>query len=140
MASVFCLLLFFFYFYDLINFKIVFLSLYSDNLIMLEFRDVWEKDCCVYSRCVCSYERREKQGICVKVLSHHFSLYIFLLIWEDKKCGPGRENFFLGFLSSPFSFSNQIVENNIFHHIFLILVSILLVFTPTKHSLKLERK
>ena len=29
-----------FFCYDLINFKIVFLSLYSDNLIMLEFRDV----------------------------------------------------------------------------------------------------
>ena len=40
---------FFFYCYDLINFKIVFLSLYSDNLIMLDFRDVWEKDCCVCS-------------------------------------------------------------------------------------------
>ena len=49
-ASVFCLLSFFsssffiffyfFYCYDLINFKIVFLSLYSDNLIILEFRDV----------------------------------------------------------------------------------------------------
>ena len=46
MASVFYLLSFlffffflFFYCYDLINFKIVFLSLYSDNLIMLEFRD-----------------------------------------------------------------------------------------------------
>ena len=38
----FCLLSFFLFFfcYDLINFKIVFLSLYSDNLIMLEFRDV----------------------------------------------------------------------------------------------------
>ena len=40
----FYLLSFFFFFcfycYDLINFKIVFLSLYSDNLIMLEFRDI----------------------------------------------------------------------------------------------------
>ena len=33
----------------------MFLSLYFDNLIMLEFRDVWEKDCCV-----CSCERRER--------------------------------------------------------------------------------
>ena len=46
MAAVFYLLSFlfffffsFFYCYDLINFKIVFLSLYSNNLIMLEFRD-----------------------------------------------------------------------------------------------------
>ena len=43
----FFFLLFCFYCYDLINFKIVFLSFYFDNLIMLEFRDVWEKDCCV---------------------------------------------------------------------------------------------
>ena len=55
----FCLLSFFFFFffffffycYNLINFKIVFLSLYSDNLIMLEFRDAWEKDCCICSVC-----------------------------------------------------------------------------------------
>ena len=49
LASVLCLfyfiLFFIFYFfcfycYDLINFKTVFLSLYSGNLIMLEFRDV----------------------------------------------------------------------------------------------------
>ena len=33
-------LFFCFYCYDLINFKIVFLSLYYDNLIILEFRDV----------------------------------------------------------------------------------------------------
>ena len=39
MASVF-FFFFGFYCYDLINYKIVFLSLYSDNLIMLEFRDV----------------------------------------------------------------------------------------------------
>ena len=59
---------FFFFFclycYDLINFKTVFLNLYSGNLIMLEFRDVWEKDClllwfvvfvmyCLF--CVCSW-------------------------------------------------------------------------------------
>ena len=40
----FCPLSFFFFFclycYDLINFKTVFLNLYSGNLIMLEFRDV----------------------------------------------------------------------------------------------------
>ena len=58
----FCLLSFFlffsffcFYCFYLINFKIVFLSLYFDNLIMLKFRDIWEKDCCV-----CSCERRER--------------------------------------------------------------------------------
>ena len=90
----FCLLSFFFFFsffflfsfycYDLINFKIVFLSLYSDNLIILEFRDVWEKDYCVCSRCVCNCERKEKQGICVKkvrsggkIFSHVFGLSYF---------------------------------------------------------------
>ena len=36
----FCLLSFFFFGYDLINFKIMFLCLYFDNLIMLELRDV----------------------------------------------------------------------------------------------------
>ena len=59
----------------------------------------------------------------------------FLMIWEDKKCGPWRENFLPGFLSSPFSFPNQTVENSVFHPIFLPLFSILPVFTPTKHSL-----
>ena len=39
-SSSFCFFLFCFYCYDLIDFKIVFLSLYFDNLIMLEFRDV----------------------------------------------------------------------------------------------------
>ena len=34
-----------------------------------------------------------KWGICVKCISHHFSLLIFLPIWEDKKCGPRRELF-----------------------------------------------
>ena len=44
MASIFYLFFSFlfscFYCYDLINFKIVFLSLYSDNLIMLKFKDI----------------------------------------------------------------------------------------------------
>ena len=136
MASIFCLLsLFFFcfYCYDLINFKILFLSLYSDNLIMLEFRDVWEKNCRVCNRCVCSCERREKQGICVKVLWQHFFLQLFLPIWEDKKCRLKRENFLPGFLSSPFSFSNQTVENSIFHPIFLPLFSIPL-FSPQPNT------
>ena len=141
MASVFCLLSFFFLFlfcfycYDLINFKFVFLSLYSDNLIVLEFRDVWEKD-----YCVCSFERREKQGICVKVVWQHFSLQLFLPIGEDKKYGPGREKFLPSFLSSQFSFSNQTVKNSVFHPIFLPLFSILPIFTQTKHNLKQNRR
>ena len=36
----FFIFIFGFYCYDLINYEIVFLSLYSDNLIMLEFKDV----------------------------------------------------------------------------------------------------
>ncbi|KAK4589164.1 hypothetical protein RGQ29_019954 [Quercus rubra] len=54
--------------------------------------------------------------------------------------GPGRENFLSGFLSSPFSFSNQTVENNIFHQIFLSLFSILPVFTSTKHTLSKSKE
>ena len=116
--SFFSLFFCFYYYYYLIYFKIVFLSLYSDNLIMLKFRDVWEKDCCV-----CNCERRKKQSICVKMLSHHFSLHIFLPIWEEKKSGPGRKNSLPCFLSLLFSFSNQTVKSSIFHPIFLSLFS-----------------
>ena len=72
-------------------------------------------------------------GICVKWISKHFSLFIFLLIWEDKKSGPRKENFLSYFLSLIFSFLNQTVKSNIFHPIFLSLFSILPVFTPTIH-------
>ena len=41
------------------------------------------------------------------------------------------------FLSLLFSLLKQTVENAIFHHIFLSLFSILLIFTPTKHTLRL---
>ena len=75
------------------------------------------------------------EGICVKCILHHFSLPIFLPIWEDKKCGLRRENFLPCFLYLLFSFLNQTVENDIFHPIFLSLFSILPVFTPTKHIL-----
>ena len=77
----------------------------------------------------------KKWGICVKCISHHFSLLNFLSIWENKKSGPRRENFLPHFLSLLFSFLNQTVENNIFHPIFLSLFSILPVFTPTKNTL-----
>ena len=59
---------------------------------------------------------------------------IFLLIWEDENCGPRRENFLPGFLSSAFSFFCQTVENTVFHPIFIPLFSILTIFIPTKHS------
>ena len=76
------------------------------------------------------------EGISVKVLSQHFPLQIFLLIWEDENCGPRRENFLPGFPSSPFSLLCQTVENTVFHPIFLPMFSILSIFTPTKHSVK----
>ena len=66
------------------------------------------------------------EGICIKCISQHFSLPIFLSIWEDKKSRSERENFLSCFLSLPFSFLNQIVENNIFHSIFLFFI-----FHPT---------
>ena len=76
------------------------------------------------------------EGICVKWISKHFSLLIFLIFWEDKKSGPRRENFLSSFLSLLFFFLNQTVKNNIFYPIFFSLFSILPVFTPTKHTLK----
>ena len=76
------------------------------------------------------------EGICVKCISTHFSLPIFLPVWEDKKSGPKRENFLSYFLSLLLSFLNQTVKNSIFHPIFPSLFSILPVFTPTKHTLR----
>ena len=76
------------------------------------------------------------EDIWVKVLSQHFPLQIFLPIWEDENCGPGRENFLPGFPSSPFSLLCQTVKNTVFPPIFLPLFSILSIFTPTKHSVK----
>ena len=68
-------------------------------------------------------------GIYVKCISHHFSLLIFLLIWEDKKNGPRRENFFSYFMSFLFSFHRQTMKNSIFQNIFL---SPTLFSPPTK--------
>ena len=51
-----------------------------------------------------------------------------------KKIRVQGENFFPHFLSLLFSFLNQIVENAIIHPIFFSLFSILIVFTPTKHT------
>ena len=66
------------------------------------------------------------EGICVKWISKHFSLHIFLPILEDKKSGPKRENFLFYFSSSIKQWKTR----------FSILFSILLVFTPTKHTLR----
>ena len=43
--------------------------------------------------------------LCVKCISHHFSLFIFLPIWEDKKSGSRRENFLPYFFAFPIFFS-----------------------------------
>ena len=74
------------------------------------------------------------EGIMIKVPREHFLFRLFLPIWEEKICGPGRENFLPGFLSSLFSLVCQTVENIVFHSIFLPRFSILPKFTPTKHS------
>ena len=49
-----------------------------------------------------------------------------------------RDYFPPHFLSLLFSLLNQTSENSIFHHIFLSFFSILPVFTPTKHTLKVR--
>ena len=103
----------------------MFLSLYSDNLIMLKFRDVWEKDCCV-----CSCERRKKQIICVKMLSHHFSLHIFLPIWEEKKKWAWEEKFSPMFSISPIFLLQPNSEKQHFSPYFP-----LPIFTLTKYTL-----
>ena len=72
----------------------------------------------------------------VKLPREHFLFRHFLLIWEEKICGPVRENFLPGFPSSLFSLVCQTVENTVFHSIFLPMFSILPKFTQTKHNVK----
>ena len=60
--------------------------------------------------------------------------------WEDKKRWVWSEKFPPYSLSLLFSLLNQTMENAIFHHIFLFLFSILPIFTPTKHTLKVQIK
>ena len=67
-----------------------------------------------------------REYFCKTVIQYfwqHFSLLLFLPIWEDQNFGPRRENCHPGFLSFAFSFPSQIVENSIFHPIFLPLFS-----------------
>ena len=85
----------------------------------------------------------------VKVQWGSFLSWLFLPIWEEKICGPGRENFLPGFPSSLFSLVCQTVENIVFHSIFLSIFSILPKFTPIfsilpkftpiKHSVKARK-
>ena len=80
------------------------------------------------------------EGIMVKVSREHFLFRLFLLIWEEKICGLGRENFLPDFPSSLFSLVCQIVENTVFPYIFLLMFSILPKFTPTKHSVTFNQR
>ena len=58
------------------------------------------------------------QGIMVKVSKEHFLFRLFLPIWEEKICGPGRENFLPGFPPFLFSLYSQTEENSVFYPIF----------------------
>ena len=65
---------------------------------------------------------------------------LFTPIWRDCIL-KGEERKFVGPpLFSPPPPLNQIVKNSIFHPIFLSLFSILPVFTPTNHTLKMKMK
>ena len=69
-----------------------------------------------------------------------FLSWVFLPIWEEIICGPGRENFILGFSPFLFSFYSQTVENTFIPLIFLHMFSILPKFHPTKHSVKVMQR
>ena len=75
-------------------------------------------------------------GIKVRVLWEHFLSRLFLPIWEDEICGPGRENFLPSFPPFLFSSACQIVENTVLLSIFLSMFSISPKFTTTKHSVR----
>ena len=74
------------------------------------------------------------EGIMDKVFFISFPLKLFLPIWGDEICEPGRENFLLGFPLSLFSSLSQTVENTVFHSVFRSMFSIPPKITPTKHS------
>ena len=76
------------------------------------------------------------EGIMDKVFFISFPLKLFLPIWGDEICGPGKENFLPGFPLSLFSSLSQTVENTIFHSVFCSMFSIPSKITPTKHSVK----
>ena len=78
------------------------------------------------------------EGIMDKVFFISFSLKLFLPIWGDEICGPGKENFFPGFPLSLFFSLSQIVENTVFHSIFCSMFSNPPKITPTKHSVSLS--
>ena len=78
------------------------------------------------------------EGIMDKVFFISFPLKLFLPIWGDEICGPGKEKFFPGFPLSLFSSLSQIMENTVFHSIFCSMFSIPPKITPTKHSVSLS--
>ena len=78
------------------------------------------------------------EGIMDKVFFISFPLKLFLPIWGDEICGPGKENFFPGFPLSLFFSLSQIVENTVFHSIFCSMFSNPPKITPTKHSVSLS--
>ena len=111
-------LLFFFWGSNLISFKILIWV-----CILIESSINFVLHCCAL--CFFFFFYLIPEGIMVKVPREHFLFRLFLLIWEEKICGPGRENFLPGFPSSLFSLVCQTVENTVFHSIFLPMFSIL---------------
>ena len=79
------------------------------------------------------------ESITVKLHWGSFLSLLFLPIWEEKICGPGRENFLPGFPLPLFSSHSQTEENSVFHPIFFLTFSILPKFHPTKYNVKLKR-
>ena len=76
------------------------------------------------------------EGIMVKGPGEHFLFKLFLPIWEEKICGPGRENFLPDFPLPLFSSYFQTEGNSVFHSIFLLTFSILSKIHITKHSVR----
>ena len=108
----------------------LFLGCGGDSWVVLSW---WLENCFLSSLLSCS-DRWEREGICVKVLFISFPLKLFLPIWGEEICRPGRENFLVGFPLSLFSSLSQTVKNTVFHSVFHSMFSIPPKITPTKHS------
>ena len=78
------------------------------------------------------------EGITVKLQWGSFPSLLFLPIWEEKFCGPERENFLPGIPLLLFSSRSQTEENPFFYPIFLLIFSIPPKIHPTKHSVREE--
>ena len=75
-----------------------------------------------------------ERGITVKLHWGSFLPLLFLLIWEEKICGPGREIFLPSFPPLLFSSHCQTEENPFFYPIFLPIFSTPPKIHPTKYS------